>query len=562
MKTKRSLVLSGGALFLMLVLLGAMRWERSPVRAAWDAADSLVVPHAPAVVWSVCLGGPPTCDYASVRAAVVGATGGDVIKVATGTYTGTEVLLNIDKTITIQGGYTTDDWATPDPQANPTTLDAQGLGSVINVSGGQPTIEGLRITGGDAGSLGGGGGVNVLNASVTLRNNWVFGNTALQGGGIYLRASENATLSGNTIESNTAGYGGGLFLNRASVLMSDNMISANTAITRGGGLLLFESDDATVSGNAVTANVAENGGGVYLDRSNAVVGGNDLRANSASQGGGLYLDNSNTMLFNNVIADNDVGAAGGGLYVVGSSPRLLHNTIARNSGNEGVYVTGNSNIELINTILSTHTVGINVAGGSNASLDATVWYANTENWDGAGVIDAGARNYSSDPDFVAPSGGDYHIGNLSAALDTGMGVGVSADMDGEQRPRGSGYDIGADEFPDLLSVTKKASTKPARPGEQLVYVIHITNFDSIAYTAAITDVLPENVTPTGLITWTSEVLSPDSPWERQVSVVVDVGYTGTLTNTVIVTTDEGETGAAVLITEIHITHLPIVLRES
>jgi hypothetical protein len=560
MKTNRSLVLSCGVLFLMLALLGAVKWDRSLASAAGDAVGGLAGPHAPAEELHVCLEGPPTCAYNSVRQAVEGATGGDVIKVAAGTYTGTKALLNINKTITIQGGYTTADWITPDPQANPTTLDAQGFDRVINVTAGQPTIEGLRITGGDVSDYG--GGVSVVGASITLKNNRVFGNTAPQGGGVYLRASDGAILSGNAIVSNAAGYGGGLLLNRASATMSDNTISANTAITRGGGLLLFESDDVTVSDNAITANMAENGGGVYLDHSNAAVSGNDLRTNTASQGGGLYLDHSDTTFFNNIVADNDVTGAGGGLYVVGSSPRLWHNTIARNGGNEGVYVTGSSGVELVNTILSTHTVGINVAGGSNASLDATLWYANTENWDGAGGIDAGTRNFSGNPDFGAPSEGDYHIGNLSAALDTGVGVGVGADIDGEQRPRGSGYDIGADEFPDLLSVVKEINTKPVQAGEELVYVIHITNFDSISYTAAITDFLPENVTPAGTIIWTPEILYPESTWERQVIVTVDADHRGPLTNTVRVTTVEGEAGAAVLVTEVHTIYLPIVLRES
>jgi hypothetical protein len=501
-----------------------------------------------------------TCHYDSVQQAVDNATGGDVIKVAAGTYTGTKALLNIDKTITIQGGYTTTNWVTPDPQANPTTLDAQGFYRVIEVTAGQPTIEGLRITGGDVSDYG--GGVSVVGASITLKNNRVFGNTALQGGGVFLRASDDAILSGNEIVSNNAGYGGGLLLNRASATISDNTISANTAITRGGGLLLFQSADATVSGNAVTANVAENGGGVYLDFSNAAISGNDLRANTAGQGGGLYLDHSNAIFSNNIIADNDVTVAGGGLYVVGSSPRLLHNTIARNSGNEGVYVTGSSSVQLVNTILSTHTVGINVIGGSDASLNATLWYANAEDWDGTGGIDAGAHNYSGNPDFGAPSEGDYHIGNLSAALDAGAAVGIGVDIDGEQRPRGSGYDIGADEFPDLLSVIKEINTKPVQAGKQAVYVIHITNFDSIAHTAAITDFLPENVTPAGIITWTSEILDPESTWEQPVIVTVDAGYRGSLTNTVRVTTDKGEAGAAILVTEMHTTHLPILLRES
>jgi hypothetical protein len=42
-----------------------------------------------------------------------------------------------------------DELTTSDPIANPTTLNAQGQGRVIYITGGiNPTIEGLRITGG------------------------------------------------------------------------------------------------------------------------------------------------------------------------------------------------------------------------------------------------------------------------------------------------------------------------------------------------------------------------------------------------------------------------------
>jgi hypothetical protein len=96
-----------------------------------------------------------------VQEAVDAADEGDVIKVAEGTYTGVSErdgvtqTVYLSKTLTIQGGYTTSDWDDPDPEANITMLDAQGLGRVLTIKGQvAPTIAGLHITGGDASVLG------------------------------------------------------------------------------------------------------------------------------------------------------------------------------------------------------------------------------------------------------------------------------------------------------------------------------------------------------------------------------------------------------------------------
>jgi hypothetical protein len=200
-------------------------------------------------------------EYSSVQAAVDAASEGDLIKIA-GYCRGVEArasvtqTLYLSKTVALQGGYSPSDWSNPDPEANPTTLDALGLGRVLYVTGSiSPTIEGLRITGGDATGLGdgfdgsdAGGGVYLLNAAAMLTNNEVFSNTAVVGGGLYLWGSD-STLSSNEIVSNTAQIlGGGLYMYDNVVALEENLIAGNHAGHAGGGAHLYFSD-STITGN-------------------------------------------------------------------------------------------------------------------------------------------------------------------------------------------------------------------------------------------------------------------------------------------------------------------------
>jgi hypothetical protein len=450
------------------------------------SAPALAAPHtgpakATVAELRVCPAGPPICDYASIQEAVDAAGDGDVIKVGAGTYTdvndrgGLAQVVYVNKTITIQGGYTTDNWDSPNPEANPTILDAQGQGRVVHITGEiSPTLEGLHITGGDATGLGGGpwpydgigGGVYVVGATSTIRNCAIYNNVGSRegwggGGGIYLWLSP-ATVADNTFYSNTAsmgdfGEGGGLVSSASEAVVTGNIIYDNTANSGGGGI---------GGGAYVEGDLMEYGAATFR---NNIFRGNVASSSDWGNGGGIFIGYGSQSLFvNNVVVNNVNGATpdsgGAGIAVEYSSPRLLHTTVNDNTGGNGsgVYLFPNSDVTMLNTILVSQTVGIIATANSTATLNGVLWYANSDgNTGGAGDITV-TNAVTGDPAFDADG---YHLTSGSAAIDAGVDAGVTDDIDGQARPCNDIPDLGADEWvpPEPTPTPTGTSTPTATP---------------------------------------------------------------------------------------------------
>ncbi|MCP4537482.1 MAG: DUF11 domain-containing protein [Chloroflexi bacterium] len=371
----------------------------------------------------------------TVQYAVDQASKGSVIKVASGTYTGVQgrpaspgydgsstitQVVYISKTVTIRGGYTTTNWSMPNPISYPTTLDAQGQGRVLYVSGVgiSPIIEGLRITGGDSAGLGGGlggeagGGVYVITATVTVSACQIISNTSNilvpfggDGGGIYLMNSPHTTLSANTIQNNTAWYGGGIYLHSsgnatlinntirdnlahgwygasgggvlvqygANAILTGNTIQGNTSQV-GGGVFLIGSDNATLISNTILRNADGGshtffeGGGVCLwDSGNAMLIGNTIQGNYSDEGGGVCLRDSNNATLNDNIIQGNLGGIGSGINMYSSNNVTLNDNIIQGNTTywyaSGVWLLDCDNVTLNNNVIADNRGGGAAWGG-------------------------------------------------------------------------------------------------------------------------------------------------------------------------------------------------------
>lgn len=206
--------------------------------------------------------------YSSIQLAVDAATtvSGDTLSIGAGTYAETVSLRSKDLILDGSGAATT-------PR-----VDAQQAGSAMTIDGGQTSacvVRGIVLTGGtgriEASGHTTGGGLSVLNSSVTLESVTVETNSAFRGGGVSLIGAS-AFFADCVIAGNQGEEGGGLY-SRSSTLelnggrIINNVAEANSSPGYGGGLYLGEASTTEIDGTELSDNDAlwfGGGGAIFV----------------------------------------------------------------------------------------------------------------------------------------------------------------------------------------------------------------------------------------------------------------------------------------------------------
>ncbi len=265
-----------------------------------------------------------------------------------------------------RSAYTSTDWTTYDPAANPTTLDALAGGRVIFASV-AATLRGFTATNGYLSTPG-----------------------TAHGGGIYAGAALTLTdliVGGNTITGTAGGHSGGGVFGQGTVFAENTTLSNNIAKHGGGGL--NANGPIALVGGAVENNLGQDGGGVYANSSLALTG-TRVVSNTALLGGwagGAYVG-ATAILSGAVFQGNASAARGGGLYVE-RELTLIDTQFISNTALEGGGVNGRRTVDVTGGAFIGNR-GINKYGGLFAAYALTLadtrFVGNSSNGDGGGAF--------------------------------------------------------------------------------------------------------------------------------------------------------------------------------
>jgi len=164
--------------------------------------------------------------------------------------------------------------------------------------------------------------------------------------------------------------------------------------------------------------------------SNCIIGGNE--------GGVIFSDCFSPTLTNCLVTGNIAPSwsdEGGGIYSSTSSVTVINCTITANTSGTigGIYISSGSS-----TIINTIAWG-NTPSNNSINSDTTVSYSDIEGYE------SGTANMDIDPQFVG--GNIYRLLSSSPCIDRGTSNRApDTDIEGNPRPQGAGYDMGAYEF--------------------------------------------------------------------------------------------------------------------
>ncbi|MFA4953278.1 MAG: FG-GAP-like repeat-containing protein [Candidatus Pacearchaeota archaeon] len=239
-------------------------------------------------------------------------------------------------------------------------------------------------------------------------------------------------------------YGGGIFAENSSMIIKNCTIQ-NNYIKAGNGYYfnLYGFDQLLLPPKNAY------GGGLYFVNSKPIISNTIIKSNVCiggtfenydSQGigfgSGIYAKDSTITLENCIINENQATGGNGqgwGLFFDNSDGKIINCSVSKNKGGSGIIYGFNGEIK--NNIIWANN-GDQIAGSVTPS------YSNIQNW-----TQGGEGNISSDPQFVDSTNNNFHLKPTSPCIDAGTTIeDLLYDFEGDSRPYGEAFDIGADEY--------------------------------------------------------------------------------------------------------------------
>jgi hypothetical protein len=250
--------------------------------------------------------------------------------------------------------------------------------------------------------------------------------------GFYIQ--ENVGIDGFTITNGKAKNGGGILVNNVFTVSIANCVFDSNSVTGNGGGIYNSKAHLTIENSSFFDNTAGgSGGGISNAEAHVTIENSSFFNNIATDnGGGIHNYSISPSITNSLFYENNA-SSGGGINNSYSSPTIMNCTFARNGG--GIHTSGYGHRSYIINSIVWGNFSYQISG------NATVTYSDIEGgYNGEGNIEADPLFEKAQP----PGKPDFHLKAGSPAIDVGTADGApDNDLDGNPRPNGQDYDMGA-----------------------------------------------------------------------------------------------------------------------
>jgi hypothetical protein len=251
----------------------------------------------------------------------------------------------------------------------------------------------------------------------------------------------------------------------------------------------------------------------------------------------------NVTIDGNICYDFHQGFMGEAAYYHNISDITFSNNIFAHGGAWGLCVLEIQNVKVVHNVFADIAYhGAGFRDGATGFIWNNIFYnAGSNYWASDGGVVEGSHNIllstegyldpgdfpndlvNVDPLLIDPARDNYHIPAGSPAVDTGLDVGIITDLDGNLRPQGNGYDIGAYEFTPAILLWGRPASNTITLVWRVNVALPLTTTWTINYSSPPGDQPPpitgipvntRTYTLTGLTnyTWYTFTLTTNPPW--------------------------------------------------